>query len=77
MTGVFAEPAGAASFAGWKVAVEQNIISEDERALILNTGSGLKDIKGAMQSVQQKTPTPVKPTLAAVQELVKTFNLEP
>jgi hypothetical protein len=57
--------------------VQQKIISPEERALVLNTGSGLKDIKGAMQSVQQKTPAPVKPTLAAVQELVKTFNLEP
>jgi threonine synthase len=77
MTGVFAEPAGAAAFAGWRAAVQQKIISPEERALVLNTGSGLKDIKGAMQSVQQKTPAPVKPTLAAVQELVKTFNLEP
>jgi len=51
-SGVFAEPAAAATFAGLRSAVELNILNEEERVLLLLTGNGLKDVKRAQQSVQ-------------------------
>ena len=50
-SGVFAEPAGAA-YAGLVKAVEQGLVSADERIVVLNTGSGLKDVAGAMKGVE-------------------------
>lgn len=50
--GVFAEPAGAAAYAGLLKAIEQGLISADERIVVLNTGSGLKDIAGVMRGVE-------------------------
>lgn len=52
LTGVFAEPAAAASFVGTQRAVQSGIIHADESVLILSTGSGLKDVRRAQQSVQ-------------------------
>ncbi|MCP4694285.1 MAG: threonine synthase, partial [Desulfobacterales bacterium] len=49
--GVFAEPAGAAAHAGLVKAVDQGVISADETVVVLNTGSGLKDVANAMKSV--------------------------
>ena len=51
-SGVFAEPAGAAAYAGLVKAVEQGLVSADERIVVLNTGSGLKDVAGAMKGVE-------------------------
>ena len=51
-SGVFAEPAGAAAYAGLVQAVRENMISADERIVVLNTGNGLKDVAGAMQAVK-------------------------
>lgn len=62
--GVFAEPAGAAAYAGLVKAVEQNQVGPDERIVVLATGSGLKDIRSAMKSVGE--PHRVAPTLDAV-----------
>lgn len=63
-SGVFAEPAGAAAYAGLKQAVAEQIIRPDERVAVLVTGSGLKDIRTAMKSVGQAVR--VQPTLDAV-----------
>lgn len=46
-TGVFAEPTGAAAFAGVLKAREEGLISSDEKVLHIVTGNGLKDVKGA------------------------------
>ena len=43
LTGVFAEPAGAAGLAGLRKAVDRGIIGEDQTVACLVTGSGLKD----------------------------------
>ena len=51
-SGVFAEPAGAAAYAGLVKAVERGQVSADERIVVLNTGSGLKDVAGAMKGVE-------------------------
>ena len=50
--GVFGEPAGAAAYAGLVKAVNTGLVSADERIVVLNTGNGLKDVAGAMKSVE-------------------------
>jgi threonine synthase len=67
--GVFAEPAGAAAYAGLVKAAASGVVRSEDPILVLNTGSGLKDIRAAMSAVQ---PAPViEPTLAAVKKLLK------
>jgi threonine synthase len=67
--GLFAEPAGSTAYAGLEKAVRENIVSHDDDILVMNTGSGLKDIRTAMQAV---TAAPIiEPTL---KELVKYLN---
>jgi len=66
--GIFAEPAGATSLAGVKKALELGLIQEDSPTLVINTGSGLKDVKAAMQAV---TEAPIiEPSLDAVKKLL-------
>jgi threonine synthase len=71
-SGVFAEPAGAAAYAGLVTAVDRQLVSEDEKIVMLNTGNGLKDVAGAMQAVDlvQTKPFQVAPDFAAVEEVV-------
>lgn len=74
-TGVFAEPAGASAFAGWLVGQEKGYIHEKERVLILNTGSGLKDINSAMKSVHGVgVLRPVKPEMDEIRKAVAKFE---
>jgi threonine synthase len=61
---VFAEPAGATSFAGLVAAKELGLVSPDERIVVLNTGNGLKDVDAAMQAVGE--PVVIEPTLKAL-----------
>lgn len=49
--GIFAEPAGASSFAGLVKAVKTRRVSPEEKIVILVTGTGLKDIPSAMRVV--------------------------
>jgi len=49
LSGVFAEPAASATFAGVKAAIEEGHIQPQDRVLLLVTGNGLKDIKSAMR----------------------------
>jgi threonine synthase len=67
--GIFAEPAGAAAYAGLVKALKAGLVSQDDSVLVLNTGSGLKDVKAAMQATR---PAPViEPTLQDVKKLLK------
>jgi threonine synthase len=66
LTGVFAEPAAAATYAGAKRAVENSVIHADERVALLVTGNGLKDVKRAQKAVG--TGTRVVPTIEAVKQ---------
>lgn len=50
-TGVFAEPAGAAAFAGLKKCSQTGRVKPDESVLVMITGNGLKDV-GAVQRGQ-------------------------
>ena len=64
--GIFAEPAGAAAYAGMLKALETGLVSPDEPILVINTGSGLKDIKAAMQAV--KAAPVIEPSMAALKK---------
>lgn len=76
-SGVFAEPAGAASYAGLVCAVEQGLVDRDERIVVLNTGNGLKDVTSAMKAVDlvQTKPHHVEPSLDALRETMNLLNL--
>lgn len=52
LTGIFAEPAGAASVAGLSKALEAGWIHPDEKIISVVTGHGLKDIRGAISAVR-------------------------
>ncbi|MCP4538417.1 MAG: threonine synthase [Chloroflexi bacterium] len=67
--GVFAEPAAAAAYAGLVKVVEQGLVDTDERAVVLSTGSGLKDVASAMKAVGE--PLIVSPDLADVRRTIK------
>ena len=64
---VFAEPAAAAAYAGLVKAVGQGLVKADETIVCLITGSGLKDIRSAMQVAGEGTH--IEPTLEAVRKL--------
>lgn len=67
--GVFAEPAGATSYAGLARAVELGMIDPAESIVVLNTGNGLKDVKAAMGAVSE-APV-IEPTLDALRRAMK------
>jgi threonine synthase len=62
--GVFAEPAGATAYAGLVKAVRAGLVAGDDPILVLNTGSGLKDVKAAIQAAGQADV--IEPTLPAL-----------
>ncbi len=62
---VFAEPAGAAAYAGLAKAAREGIIGPDETIVVLNTGNGLKDVKAAMQAAGEAVK--IEPTMLALQ----------
>jgi threonine synthase len=64
---VFAEPAAAAAYAGLVKAVQQGLVKSGETIVCLITGSGLKDIKSAMQAAGEGTH--IEPTIEAVRQL--------
>jgi threonine synthase len=66
--GIFAEPAGATSYAGLVKAVQEGWVGEDDPVMVLNTGSGLKDVKAAMQAVKE-API-IEPKLEAVRKIL-------
>jgi threonine synthase len=67
--GVFAEPAGATAYAGLVKAVEDGYITSEDPVLVLNTGSGLKDVRAAMQAAGEAVI--IEPTLEAVKRVLE------
>jgi threonine synthase len=59
-SGVFGEPAGATAYAGLVKAVDKGLVSASDRIVVLNTGNGLKDVAGAMKSVERVGTTPYR-----------------
>jgi len=68
-TGVFAEPAAAAAFAGFVKMSESGAIKSDERVLLLLTGNGLKDIAAARRAVEQ--PLRIKADIDELDEAMR------
>lgn len=66
--GIFAEPAGAAAYAGLVNAVNEGYISEEDSALVMVTGSGLKDSVAAIKAVGN-APV-VSPNLQSLKEVL-------
>ncbi|RLD10939.1 MAG: threonine synthase [Chloroflexota bacterium] len=66
--GIFAEPAASTAYAGLKKAVHEGLITPQDPVIVMSTGSGLKDVKAAMQAAGQ-APV-IEPTLDAVKELL-------
>jgi threonine synthase len=69
---VFAEPAGAASYAGLVAALRDGLVRRDERVVLLVTGSGLKDIASARKAVGE--PFVVDADLESVKRLVASWG---
>ena len=66
---VFAEPAGAAAYAGLLQAMCDGLVQPGETIVVINTGSGLKDVNAAIQATGEVTI--IEPTLQAVAEALK------
>jgi threonine synthase len=71
--GVFAEPAGAAAFAGLVKAVNRGLVAPNERIVVINTGNGLKDVASAMKAVDLVGTKPyrVAPSLDDLKRVVE------
>jgi threonine synthase len=69
LLGIYAEPAGAAAYAGLLKARDDGLINHDDPILVLNTGSGLKDISATMRAVGE-APV-IEPTLKALKEVLR------
>ncbi len=76
-TGVFAEPAGAATWAGLQKAATEGLIKSSETVVMINTGSGLKDINSAMAAVDRTGLQyfKVEPTLENFRKIAPELNL--
>jgi threonine synthase len=72
-TGVFAEPAAAAAFAGFVKHCESGAIKSDECALLMLTGAGLKDVETARRASNE--PLRIKPDIADLDGLPTRLGL--
>ena len=66
--GVFAEPAAATAYAGLVAAKAQGWLEPETPVVVLNTGSGLKDVRAAMQAAPS-API-IEPTLEAIKRVL-------
>jgi len=73
LSGVFAEPAASAVYAGIRTALAEGHVRPDERVLLLVTGNGLKDIKSAMRV--SGVGYPVAPDIEEVEKARVTLGL--
>jgi threonine synthase len=67
-TGIFGEPAGVTSYAGYKKLKAEGKIREEERIVCLITGNGLKDIDSGMKVAGE--PFLIEPDLEALKEII-------
>jgi threonine synthase len=69
-TGIFAEPAAAAAFAGFITYKNRSLIPKASTVVVLLTGSGLKDLNPVQPLFE--IPLPVNPDIDAVEMFLKT-----
>jgi threonine synthase len=72
LTGVFAEPAAAASLAGLKRVLARGDLAPAATIVLLVTGSGLKDAEAALRAIAP--PEPIPPVLDAVRRQVESWG---
>ncbi len=70
---VFAEPAGAAGFAGLAKLVQEGRIDPEERTVVLVTGNGLKDVASAIKATGQ--PHLIEPTMEDLRRLMGQYPI--
>lgn len=66
--GIFAEPSGAAGLAGLRRLVEEGWVSEDEKVVVLVTGSGLKESEKILGLYPE--PPLIEPRLESLKKLL-------
>lgn len=69
LSGVFAEPAGAAGFAALCSMAKSGKIGRHEKVLTVVTGNGLKDVKSVLSS--EAIPQKIKPDMMELKKLLK------
>ncbi len=67
--GVFAEPAGATAYAGMRKALRDGLIDSSSDVLVVNTGSGLKDIRSAMKATGEAVV--IHPDMASLEQYLQ------
>lgn len=72
ISGVFAEPAGVTSYAGFLKDLLAGRISSNEKIVVLITGNGLKDIETAISVTQ--VPEAIKPDLQEIYNYIEKSN---
>lgn len=70
--GIFAEPAGAAAFAGLQAARSSGLIEAADPVLVLNSGSGLKDV-GAARKAAGEAPV-IEPNLKSLKAALEVMH---
>lgn len=68
-TGIFAEPAAAAAFAGMLKYHKEDKLKPSTKNVVLLTGSGLKDIQSVQSIIQM--PQSIKPSINEIKNLLK------
>jgi threonine synthase len=74
-TGIFAEPAAAAAFAGMMKYRDKEMIPSGSKNVVLLTGSGLKDLKSVQQSIRM--PETIEPEIGEVEKLFRRIDSLP
>jgi threonine synthase len=59
-SGVFAEPAAAASLAGLRAALGDGLVGPGDRVVVVSTGSGLKDVAAARRAAEEAGSHPIE-----------------
>jgi len=67
-TGIFAEPAAAASFAGLLKYHQENKLDKDSKNVVLLTGSGLKDLNSVQKILN--IPEAIQPTIDNLKKII-------
>jgi threonine synthase len=71
-SGVFAEPAAAATYAGLRKAAQTGLVGAEDRVALLITGNGLKDVQSAMKSIGKAQE--IRPNLTAVKQALSNLT---
>jgi threonine synthase len=76
-SGVFGEPAGAAAYAGLVRAADLGLVGSGDRVVVINTGSGLKDVASARRAAEAAGTgaVTVAPSTAALDEVLDRLTL--